>query len=435
MSDEEGFLRTIIDNPDDDAPRLIFADWLEERGDLRGEFIRIQCALTRLAIGDERRPDLIRREQALQVEHGETWLGPLKLLVKGWQFRRGFVESATLPGRQFLIRATEIFNLAPIRELRLTNLGMGNFPADDLAAIEQLTRVDALELAGAAGDERISAILRSKRLKQITRLQLDEVRCGEQTLRLISRANFPRLAALELIDNDLSHFANLICRMKVPLQEYSIKSESGALKRDNVIELARAKNLAGLTLLDLRNSSVQVPGAVALAKSKVLTKLRALGLKGCAIGVTGMQALADSASLAGLTAFNVEGNHIGIKGLRSLSASRWDNLISLNLARNDLDGRCVSLLREWPGLGRLRYLSLGSNEIDDAAMTEFLSAPELAHIWHLDLRGIVLGPMATEALNNAPHLDIVRRQKGYYSGFSRYDQPAGAHAGARINIQ
>jgi len=40
---ELGFIAAIHENPQDDAIRLIFADWLEERGDPYGEFIRIQC--------------------------------------------------------------------------------------------------------------------------------------------------------------------------------------------------------------------------------------------------------------------------------------------------------------------------------------------------------------------------------------------------------
>ena len=43
MSDRESFLRAIIEAPDDDAPRLVFADWLDERGEgERAEFIRVQ---------------------------------------------------------------------------------------------------------------------------------------------------------------------------------------------------------------------------------------------------------------------------------------------------------------------------------------------------------------------------------------------------------
>ncbi|MEK6234231.1 MAG: TIGR02996 domain-containing protein [Planctomycetales bacterium] len=37
--DEQSFLNEIAVNPGDDAPRLIFADWLEERGDLRAELL------------------------------------------------------------------------------------------------------------------------------------------------------------------------------------------------------------------------------------------------------------------------------------------------------------------------------------------------------------------------------------------------------------
>src|SRR5262245_50020718 len=54
--DEEALLQTIFDNPDDDAPRLIYADWLEERGDpvnvARAEFIRVQIELERPKISD-----------------------------------------------------------------------------------------------------------------------------------------------------------------------------------------------------------------------------------------------------------------------------------------------------------------------------------------------------------------------------------------------
>lgn len=46
MSDDEDFIRAILAQPDDPVPRLIYADWLEERGDPRGEFLRIESELT-----------------------------------------------------------------------------------------------------------------------------------------------------------------------------------------------------------------------------------------------------------------------------------------------------------------------------------------------------------------------------------------------------
>ena len=49
MSIEQAFLADIIAHPDDDAPRLIYADWLEENGQPeRGEFIRLQIKLATL---------------------------------------------------------------------------------------------------------------------------------------------------------------------------------------------------------------------------------------------------------------------------------------------------------------------------------------------------------------------------------------------------
>jgi uncharacterized protein (TIGR02996 family) len=39
MSEEIAFLAEILENPCDDACRLIYADWLEESGDRRASFL------------------------------------------------------------------------------------------------------------------------------------------------------------------------------------------------------------------------------------------------------------------------------------------------------------------------------------------------------------------------------------------------------------
>ena len=65
MSDNlaRGFLEDITAHPDDDAPRLIFADWLEEKGDSdRAEFIRVQIERARLPAWDARQVRLRLRE-------------------------------------------------------------------------------------------------------------------------------------------------------------------------------------------------------------------------------------------------------------------------------------------------------------------------------------------------------------------------------------
>ncbi len=52
MTDEQAFLDAIGATPDDDMPRLVYADWLEERGfSDRAEYIRLQCFLEKASRG------------------------------------------------------------------------------------------------------------------------------------------------------------------------------------------------------------------------------------------------------------------------------------------------------------------------------------------------------------------------------------------------
>lgn len=73
MRDEDGFLQAIQANPRDDVARLVYADWLEDRGDVRGEFLRLHLALRSLA------PDHVHRAS------GEHELSRLrKGIDRGW---------------------------------------------------------------------------------------------------------------------------------------------------------------------------------------------------------------------------------------------------------------------------------------------------------------------------------------------------------------
>ena len=72
---DDAFLAAILAAPDDDAPRLIYADWLDEQGQPeRAEFIRVQCTLARLPDGDKRREELEARNRALLAGHQEDWV-------------------------------------------------------------------------------------------------------------------------------------------------------------------------------------------------------------------------------------------------------------------------------------------------------------------------------------------------------------------------
>src|SRR3954470_3857617 len=97
MNDDRPFLDAIREAPDDDAVRLVYSDWLEDRGDAaRAEFIRAQVELAR-GVADEARRDLLRRrERELLLANERKWLGGLGATVKRAAFVRGFVERVTV---------------------------------------------------------------------------------------------------------------------------------------------------------------------------------------------------------------------------------------------------------------------------------------------------------------------------------------------------
>jgi uncharacterized protein (TIGR02996 family) len=154
MTPQQAFLEAIIAAPDDDTPRLIFADWLEENGGsagaARAEFVRVQCKIATLRhelmsdedCGDvncpgcqERRTLRQRERELLGSPYGVSgvlivrqprpeWVGALKDILPwdrdSWTFRRGFVEEIELWIGEWVSRGHELRQAAPLRVVRLT---------------------------------------------------------------------------------------------------------------------------------------------------------------------------------------------------------------------------------------------------------------------------------------------------------------------------
>src|SRR5437763_1481005 len=94
MTPEAAFLADIAEDPEDDTPRRIFADWLSDHGDPRGELLRVQCELARLPADVPPPLELLAREQALLMEHGADWQGGPPTGVGIW-FERGLLQVTT----------------------------------------------------------------------------------------------------------------------------------------------------------------------------------------------------------------------------------------------------------------------------------------------------------------------------------------------------
>src|SRR5262245_25571067 len=99
-TDERALLQAIWDDPEEDVPRLVYADWLEETGEparlARAEFIRVQIEKTLVDEFDPRREELTAREQGLLVRFGDVWRGRLATIVHHPThvfFHRGFPEA------------------------------------------------------------------------------------------------------------------------------------------------------------------------------------------------------------------------------------------------------------------------------------------------------------------------------------------------------
>ena len=91
---QQVLLRGILDNPDEDSPRLVYADWLEAHGDPdRAAFIRVQCRLAvreqfaDVPYGD---PDW-NQNYELWKANGERWAAELPALPGvGYGFNHAF---------------------------------------------------------------------------------------------------------------------------------------------------------------------------------------------------------------------------------------------------------------------------------------------------------------------------------------------------------
>ncbi len=96
--------------PDDDEPRLVWADAV---GGERGELVVIQCRLARDELPPAERGALMQRSDELLAANGKAWSGYAG--VKGARtclFRRGFVECVEFDAHDLAL--TRVLQLAPL---------------------------------------------------------------------------------------------------------------------------------------------------------------------------------------------------------------------------------------------------------------------------------------------------------------------------------
>jgi len=141
MSDKAALLRAIHANPDDDTPRLVYADWLDEHGQPeRADLIRWQIEYERTSDNA-----LHARAHELLLAHQAEWtayFGPRDSDRVHFGFHRGFPESVSFSGAS----PADYSVLKRFPEVRRIKIEMGKLSLGAVRAIGALKQLDALRV-------------------------------------------------------------------------------------------------------------------------------------------------------------------------------------------------------------------------------------------------------------------------------------------------
>jgi len=352
----DAFLGDILECPEDDAPRLIYADWLEDEGEPeRAEFIRLQCELASRARETDRPATARAREQELLSANGPAWAGPLAGLVRSFEFRRGFIERVRLDSSALLEQGEEVFRLAPVRHLELI---VQRADSELVADCPQLARLRALDLNYPAPDGAgLCAVLASPHLARLRSLRLRMPAWALRPPAVQAMHRLSRLSALDLGSHQLTEQAfDALLALRWP-ELRTLHLNSTNLSDGGVLVLASSPLLLGLTGLDLSFNAIGLGGAEALARSPRASGLRHLWLGFNPLGDSGAQALAHGQFT--LSRLYLGRNRLGLAGTRALAASpRLAPLTHLDLDYNDLPSAALQALADSPYLTRLQALYL-----------------------------------------------------------------------------
>jgi len=420
-TEAEAFLQRIRAFPDDDTPRLIFADWLQEQdgfgvewGIDRARFIRVQIALARLleeeAAADETevgnrgereslRAALRRAESGLQERHRVEWTAAFKGLATGPEFRRGFVDEVKVAARDLVRHSHELFSAGPLRHLRLLDLGGSLTTVFQCAYLSRLHTLTVF--AQHAGEPLARAVAQCPHLSSLRTLRLARNRFEDAaTVHLAAGAVLANLEELDLSENELG--------------------ETGARS------LAASPHLGSLRRLELGGNRLGPAGAEAIAGSERLTALHRLGLSGNEIGSPRLHSLSRAHNLLRIPVLDLSENTLnpgGLSVILTLPHSRTPSdavrLRELDLSHNELGNEGVRMLAACPHLSGLRVLKLAGCGIGDDGARSLAYSPYLNQLVTLDLGNNPIGNPGFRPFLDTLHKRSLRRLGVPVIGVSR----------------
>ena len=360
---ERGFLDAIIEEPKDDAHRLVYSDWLDDHGNPdRAEFIRLQIEYDKLGYRGPRTEPFPTRMRQLLDEHKETWTRDVHpdIEPKFAFFRGGFLHEWETTVDEYARIGEEVHRRTPLTTLVLTEgLWQGDFEL--LASTPCLANLRNLCLGYCElADRDLAPLFSSPYLTNLRYLGLEDNEITWRTInRLIESSAFPRLSELCLNSNELSTNA--------------------------IAKLANSPLMGQLEELDLSWCSVGRKGVRALAKSTLLGKLRVLDLFLAGSGGKEIELLLEAPSLVNLEELNLYSNDIDLVGAEALArASKRFTFRQLNLGEGGLGVEALDALLT-ADLTSLTNLGLELNPFGDEALAGFLAKADLPELKRLDI--------------------------------------------------
>lgn len=350
----DGFIEAILEEPDEDTHRLVYADWLEEQNDdrlsARAAFIRTQVELASENLDEERRAFLREREKQLQRHYGASW-APALGRGASYQFHRGFVERVHLPAATLLKRANTLFQSTPVRHLTLQ---VTRRQFDGLTGLHQLERINSLDLS--CSQSAMAELTRFLNSPYLAGLQNLRLRCPGAVEAVVAARHLHHLTRLDLgggasLDDDS---LNLLRNVELPKLR-SLSLSCIGLGNASIRQLARFPIMPQLTELDLSYNQIGPSGMEALVTC--CTHLETLRLGFNVLGDSGVQHLACSSQLAGLKRLFLARNRIESPGIEAIAHSPYLNQLStLDLDYNNISPLAFQTLAESTRLPGLRQL-------------------------------------------------------------------------------
>lgn len=283
-------LDAILEHPDSDEARQVYADQLIANNDPRGELILVDIALAGpLAI--RKREQLARRRAELVKAHAATWW-PYK--VASYRTHKGFVQAVVGSWTQVKAIAQDLFAAEPVTELELSGID------DDkalraLLAAPWLPRLHRLIMRGLPGDEGFTALATSPQLANLRALNVTANELSADALADLGDA-LPRCTSLVLTGNEIGDdgVANLRAWKHLPNVD-TLYLSSCEVGEDGLDQLFAGAPLARLEKLTLSNNEIGDEGAGVIVKCAVrMPALRHLELTNCGLSSSGAKALAKA---------------------------------------------------------------------------------------------------------------------------------------------